>query len=50
MLEFFKINMDVHDNIHTIDTPIKFLESTQLLDVHILNDISNRNIASSIHK
>ena len=28
---------------------IDFMESTQLLGVHILNDIANRNITSIIH-
>ena len=33
-----------------MNTPIEFMESTQLLGVHISNDIASSNITSSIHK
>ena len=33
-----------------MNTPIEFMESTQLLGAHISNDITNRNITSSVHK
>ena len=33
-----------------MNTPIEFMESTQLLGVHISNDITNRNITSSVRE
>ena len=47
---FSKNNKDDHDNIYFINTSIEFMKSTQLLGVHILNDITNKNITSSVHK
>ena len=47
---FSKNNKDEHDNIYFMNTPIKFMKSTQLLGVHISNDITNKNITSSVHK
>ena len=36
-----------HDNIYFMNTPIEFKQSTQLLVVHLTNDISNNSIAST---
>ena len=47
---FSKNNKDKHDNICFMNTSIDFIECTQLLGVHISNDIANRNITSIIHK
>ena len=47
---FSKNNKDEHDNIYFMNTPIQFMKSTQLLGVHISNDITNRNITSSVRK
>ena len=33
-----------------MNTPIEFMKSTQLLGVHISNNITNNNIPSSVHK
>ena len=41
---FSKNNQDAHDNIYFMNTPIEFMKSTQLLGVHISNDITNKNI------
>ena len=42
---FSKNNKDEHDNIYFMNTPIEFMKSTQLLGVHISNDIT-----ISVHK
>ena len=47
---FSKNNKNKHDNICFMNTSIKFMECIQLLDVHISNDIANRNITSISHK
>ena len=47
---FSKNNKDKHDNICFVNTSIDFMECTQLLGVHISNDIANRNITSITHK
>ena len=47
---FLKSNKDKLDNICFMNTSIDFMECTQLLGVHISNDIANRNIISIIHK
>ena len=47
---FSKNNKDEHDIIYFMNTPIEFMKSTQLLGVHISNDITNKNITSSVHK
>ena len=46
---YFSKNKDEHDNIYFVNTPIDFVKSTQLLGVLISNDITNRNITSSVH-
>ena len=33
-----------------MNTPIEFNQSTQLLGVHLTNEISNNIIASTVHK
>ena len=38
---FSKNNKDAHDNNYFMNTPIEFMKSTQLLGVHISNDITN---------
>ena len=43
-------NKDEYDNIYFMNTPIEFMKSTQLLGLHILNDITNRIITSSVHR
>ena len=48
-MHFSKNNKDEHDNIYFMNTPIEFMKSTQLLGVHISNDITNKNITSSVH-
>ena len=47
---FSKNNKDKNDNICFMNTSIDFMECSKLLDVHISNDIANRNISSIIHK
>ena len=47
---FLKNYIDEHDNIYFMNTPIELMKSTSLLGVHVCNDITNRNIASSVHK
>ena len=47
---FSKNNKDEHDNIYFMNTSIEFMKSTQLLGVHISNNITNNNITSSVHK
>ena len=43
-------NKDEYDNIYFMNTRNEFMKSTQLLGVHISNDITNRNITSSVYK
>ena len=47
---FSKNNKDKHDDICFMATSIDFMECSQLLGVHISNDITKRNITSIIHK
>ena len=47
---FSRNNTDEHDKVYFMNTPIEFMKSTQLLGVHISNDITNMNITSSVHK
>ena len=47
---FSKTHTDRHGSIYFINTPIGFKQSTQLLGVHLTNDISNKSIASTVHK
>ena len=47
---FSKNNTDEQDNFYFMNTTIEFMKSTQLLGVHISNDITNRNNTSSVHK
>ena len=46
----FIIDTDRHDSIYYMNTPIEFKQSTQLLGMHLTNDISNKSIASTVHK
>ena len=36
--------------MYFINTPIELKQCTQLLGVHLTNDISNKSIASTVHK
>ena len=47
---FSKTHTDIRDNIYFMNTPIEFQQCTQLLGVHLTNDISNKSIASTVHK
>ena len=47
---FSKTNTDRHDSIYFMNTPIEFKQSTQLLCVHLIKDISNKSIANTVHK
>ena len=46
---FSKTHTDRHDSIYFMITPIEFKQNTQLLGVHLTNDISNKSIASTVH-
>ena len=47
---FSKTHTDRHDSIYFMNTPIEFKQSTQLLGVHLTKDISDKSIASTVHK
>ena len=47
---FSKTHTDRHDSIYYMNTPIEFKQSTQLLGVHLTEDISDKSIASTVHK
>ena len=49
-MHFSKTYTDRHDSIYFMNTPIEFNQSTQLLGVHLTNEISNKSIASTVHK
>ena len=49
-MHFSKTHTDRHDSIYFMNTPIEFNQSTQLLGVHLTNEISNKSIASTVHK
>ena len=49
-MHFSKTHTDRHDSIYFRNTPIEFNQSTQLLGVHLTNEISNKSIASTVHK
>ena len=49
-MDFSKTHTDRHDYIYFMNTPIEFKQSTQLLGVHFTNHISNKSIASTVHK
>ena len=49
-MHFSKTHTDRHDSIYFMNTPIEFNQSTQLLGVHLANEISNKSIASTVHK
>ena len=44
-----KTHTDRHDRIYFMNTPIQFNQNTQLLGVHLTNEISNKSIASTVH-
>ena len=48
-MHFSKTHTDRHDSIYFMNTPIEFNQSTQLLGVHLTNEISNNIIASTVH-
>ena len=47
---FSKTHLDRHDSIYFMNTSIEFKQSIQLLGVYLTNDISNKSIASTVHK
>ena len=47
---FSKTHIDRHDSIYFMNTSMEFKQSTQLLGVHLVNDIYNKSIASTVHK
>ena len=47
---FSKTHTDTHNSIYFMNTPIEFKQSTQLLCVHLTNNISNKSIASTVHQ
>ena len=47
---FSKTHTDRHDSIYFMNTPIELKQSTQLLGVHLTKDISDKSIASTVHK
>ena len=47
---FSKTHTDRHGSICFMNTPIEFKQSSQLLGVHLTSHISNKSIASTVHK
>ena len=46
---FSKTHTDRYNSIYFINPPIEFKQTTPLLSVHLINDISNKSIASTVH-
>ena len=49
-MHFSKTHTDRHDSIYFMNTPNQFNQNTQLLGVHLTNEISNKSIANTVHK